>query len=306
MKVLAIIVLYNAEKNDWIYKCLNSLAKSTLTCDIIAIDNLSTDKTCNIVEEDFPFVKLIKNEENLGFGQANNIGLKKVIDEDYDYAFLLNQDAWVEPDTIEKLVKQAELNPDYGIISPLHLNGVGDKLDYIFSLYIAPQNCKNLFSDFTLHREMDKIYENYMVCAACWLVSKKCINRVGGFSPTFFHYAEDDNYCHRLHFKNLKIGVYPFAKIFHDRENRPANSFEEQPIATERGLLLTYSNPFRKTSVGKRLQQLRTQRLIKFLKWELKSVKMIDQERAVLKKYEKMIEDNIHLSTSTKENIFLT
>ena len=101
-KVLVVIVTYNALK--WIQKCLRSVEKSTLQADVLVVDNGSTDGTLPLIRTDFPRTRIIETGENLGFGAANNRGLRIAHDECYDFAYLLNQDAWLEKDTLEKLV----------------------------------------------------------------------------------------------------------------------------------------------------------------------------------------------------------
>src|SRR5690606_25364916 len=183
IKTFVIIVTYNATRNDWIFKCLQSIEISNLKIEIIVVDNNSSDSTINIIKKDFPEVTLIESKENLGFGKANNLGIIEALKRGCDFVFLLNQDAWVENDTIEKLVENAKKNPEFGIISPMHLNGKGDALDYNFSNQISPIYCKKLYSDFVLNQVENKIYESDFVCAAAWLLSKECLRKVGGFSP---------------------------------------------------------------------------------------------------------------------------
>lgn len=244
LKAISIIVTYNAEKNNWLYKCLDSLISSELNTDIIIVDNSSTDTTCEIIKKRYPSVILIENKQNLGFGKANNIGIKKAYELGADYFFLLNQDAWIENETILKLVKIAKQNPEFGILSPMHLNGKGIALDYNFSYYLSVNFCKNIFSDIYMRNFEDKIYSLKFVNAACWLISRGCIETVGGFSPTFFHYGEDVNYCHRLLYHGYKIGVIPDARIYHDREERPPSVFFDDGLKYKRKIILFLSNPF--------------------------------------------------------------
>lgn len=242
ISILSIIVTYNGLKNNWIEKCLNSLLASSQKTDIIVIDNASTDETIKYIAEKFPSVETVKSNKNLGFGQANNMGLKKCLNENYNYAFLLNQDAWVEKDTIEKLIKISIQEPEFGILSPVHLNGKGNALDLNFSYHVAPQNCKHFYSDIFFNK-IKLIYPLKFVNAAAWLLTKTCIEKVGGFSPTFYHYAEDDNYCHRTLWNKLKIGIVPESRIYHDRENREALTNEKQQWdAIIRGFNLYYSD----------------------------------------------------------------
>ena len=95
INVKIIIVTYNGMQ--WLARCLSSC----IGYDVIVVDNASTDKTITFIKENFPDVKLIKQNSNLGFGQANNIGLSIALKEDVDYIFLLNQDAYLQPETIK-------------------------------------------------------------------------------------------------------------------------------------------------------------------------------------------------------------
>ncbi len=131
-KTLVIIVTYNA--HNWIHQCLNSV--DITKYDVMVIDNKSTDNTVDIIKTQYPKVELICSKENLGFGKANNIGLQKVLDEGYDYAFLLNQDAWIEKDTIDRLINLSEKYPDYGIISPLQKNSIENSVERQFEKYL--------------------------------------------------------------------------------------------------------------------------------------------------------------------------
>jgi len=126
----------------------------------------------------------------------------------------------------------------------MHLNGKGNALDYNFSYYLSVNFCKNIFSDIYMRNFEDKIYSLKFVNAACWLISKGCIETVGGFSPTFFHYGEDVNYCHRLLYHGYEIGVVPDARIYHDREERPSSVFFDNSLKYKRKIVLFLSNPF--------------------------------------------------------------
>ncbi|MFY9515694.1 MAG: glycosyltransferase [Dysgonamonadaceae bacterium] len=133
MKVCVIIVSYNFE--PWIPLCLSSVKASTQPATIVVVDNASQDRTCEIIRSQYPEVVLIKNDKNLGFGKANNQGMKYALENDFDYVFLLNQDARLHPRTLEILICAASHNKDYGILSPVHLNGDGDRLDFGFAEY---------------------------------------------------------------------------------------------------------------------------------------------------------------------------
>lgn len=243
MKVIVIIVTYNPLK--WIEKCLNSLLQSSISVEILIIDNNSTDGFQEIVKSKYPQAELIQCKENLGFGAANNIGIKKAYDKSADFIFLLNQDAWVQSNTIAKLIFAQQNEPEFGVVSPMHLNGSGDKLDYNFSNYIIPFHCKGLYSDIYLNTVKSSIYQINFVNAAGWLLPRACIETVGGFNPSFFHYGEDDNFIERVHFHQFKVGVLATTMLFHDREERNNSVYFGDPkLIYRRKITLTASNPF--------------------------------------------------------------
>ncbi|OAB25994.1 Glycosyltransferase, GT2 family [Flavobacterium fryxellicola] len=242
--VYVIIVTYNPKK--WIDKCFNSLRNSTLECKTIVIDNGSTDGSQEIIKKNYPEIDFIQSVENLGFGKANNIGIEKAYSQGADYILLLNQDAWVDDKTIEKLIEALKINPSYGIFSPVHMNGMGSDLDFGFKKALG-----NINLDIKIDTD-EKHIEVKFVNAAIWLLSRKCIEVVGGFSPVFFHYCEDNNYLHRLEYHGFKIGVLRDAEGYHDRADRVENVFYSDLYQIfERDIAMTLSNPILRISYFK-------------------------------------------------------
>lgn len=216
-KVFVVVVLYNGAK--WVERCFGSLRMSKVPLSVIAIDNASTDTGVQDLINDFPEVEVIKAGINLGFGKANNIGIKRALDLGADYVLLLNQDAWIETDTIPELINVHRLNSEYGILSPIHLNGIGNKMDLNFSNYASPSYTDDFLSDLYLGR-LKSVYSTSFVNAAAWLVSKECINKVGVFDHLFPHYGEDVDYARRVILAGYNIGIVPGVKVYHDRQNR--------------------------------------------------------------------------------------
>lgn len=214
MKIFVIIVTYNGLK--WLDKCVGNLRNSLVPVTPIVIDNSSSDGTSEFLETNYPETIFIKSKKNLGFGKANNVGLRKAAELGFDYVFLLNQDAWINPDTIKLLIECHLQNQEYGILSPVHLNGSGKALDKNFANYMAPEITPGFMSDTFLGCQKS-IYNTSYVNAAAWLISKECQERVGGFDPIFPHYGEDDDYLNRVRYHGFKIGIVPQTVIFHDR-----------------------------------------------------------------------------------------
>lgn len=221
MKILAIIVTYNAMR--WIDKCVESLLNSTIPVDIFVKDNGSTDGSMDYIKNlcNNRIVKLVCGG-NIGFGKANNIGLQFAIKNHYDYVYLINQDAWVLRDTISRLIEVHQQNKNYGILSPLQYKANLKDLDANFySGTCSYSQNKQLLSDL-FNNEIKEVYEVPMVMASHWLISINCLEDVGGFSPAFHLYGEDDNFAQRAIFFNYKIGIVPSAKAVHDRGERIA------------------------------------------------------------------------------------
>ncbi len=215
MLIYSIVVTFNGIK--WIDKCISSLINSSASTRILVIDNKSTDGTLDHVRSNFPTVEIIENKFNIGFGEANNIGLFRALSEHADFAFLLNQDAWVEFDTIEKLVSAH--SSGYAVLSPIHMNGQGYALDSNFSTYLLNSLTPSFLSDIMMNK-LKSCYDIQFVNAAAWLLNMKCVERVGGFDPEFFMYGEDDNYILRFRYHGYKVGVCPSSIIYHDRDLR--------------------------------------------------------------------------------------
>ena len=220
VKITCVIVTYNGVR--WIEKCLKSVLASTVPCSIVVVDNQSTDDTCNLIRLKFPNIFLIQSAENMGFGKANNIGLQIAYDQGAEHFFLLNQDAWIKPRTIERLLEQQKIHPKYGVLSPLHFYN-NKTLDSKFRIYIRRK--KEVIKE--AHEKGDaKIFSVNFINAAVWLINRACIEKVGLFAPVFDHYGEDSNFIHRCRYHQVKIGVLPTAVAYHEREQSPMSEKE--------------------------------------------------------------------------------
>lgn len=224
-KIFTVIVTYNAMK--WIDRCLNSLRVSSIQTTVVVIDNGSTDNTINYILSHFPEVVLFTQDKNLGFGQANNIGMRYALEHGASHVLLLNQDAWIGKDMIDRLLPYAN---DNSLISPLHMNGAGDKIDRNFchnALMRSPEMEQYLHD--TAIGKTGKYYTDE-INAACWLLPRAVLESVGGFNPLFFHYSEDNDYLQRLHYHQKGIYFVPSARVYHDREGVPAKKLSKQSI----------------------------------------------------------------------------
>ncbi len=227
-EILVIIVTFNGMR--WIDRCIDSVRKSNIPADLLVIDNGSTDGSVERLQK--KSVEVISNSSNMGFGAANNIGLKRALEEGYSYVYLLNQDAWLEPDTLGLLLDGFK-NEGYGILSPVQYDGGGKKMDKQFA-----KRCKRY-----LNKDKDAaVVEVPFVMAAHWMISRSCFMQAGGFSPAFTMYGEDDNYIDRARWFGFKAGIVRAAKAVHDRADRP-DSPERRMFLKCNASIIHVSNP---------------------------------------------------------------
>ena len=198
MRILVIVVTYNGLR--WLERCLGSVRASEVPADLYVWDNDSTDGSADFVQGRFPEAKLVRSADNLGFAEANNMGMRYALDRGYDYVYLLNQDAWIEPSTLGTLVAASEAHPEYGVLSPLQMTDGFQELDTQFE------------------RMMKEPVRRVM--AAHWLIPRRALEKVGLFDKLFPLYGNDDNWCDRARYHGFKVGIVPEARAVHDRAYR--------------------------------------------------------------------------------------
>ncbi len=182
MNVLVIIVTYNAMK--WASRCFNSILRSKQQVDVYIVDNGSSDGTQDFIRENYPQFKFIQSKENLGFGAVNNWGFQYALDNNYDFVYLINQDAWIFPETIGKLIAIFQKNQDYGVLSPMQYSGDETTLDEGFNKIFSRALTKNPNSG---------VVDVPFIMAAHWFLPIDVIKKVGGFPPTCYHYGGSIN-----------------------------------------------------------------------------------------------------------------
>ena len=242
-RVLVIVVSHNGMR--WLPRCLSSVmpgaktpdsapevakkvfsgaktADSAPEVDVYVWDNASTDGSADFVAENYPQAILVRSRDNLGFSIPNNKGFEYAVRQGYDYAYLLNQDAWVEPGALDLLVASARAHPEYGVLSPLQMTDGYKDLDRQFAR-LLPADTKQVsfVPGKARDRDGEDVVEVRRMMAAHWLVPVQVVEKIGPFEEELFPlYGQDDEWCRRLHFFGLKVGVVPQARAVHDRQQR--------------------------------------------------------------------------------------
>ena len=148
-----------------------------------------------------------------------------------------------------------------------------------FSEFIAVSNLH--FSGYLksnglcLKKLSDDIYTVDFVNAAVWLLSRKCLEVVGGFNPSFFHYGEDGNYKDRIYFLDGKIGIVPGAVAYHyhDYTKGPSIYFTDKVLSGYRSIIADVSDPNKKGMSLKWYVKLWRKLFLSLISFNIKSVK---------------------------------
>ena len=221
------VVIVNWNTRDLLVACLRSLAALAggVHCQIIVVDNASSDDSVETVQRCFPEVRVIQNTRNLGFAKANNIGLAACSG---DYICLVNSDIEVLEGCLPRLVAFMQAHPEVGMLAPRLLNP--DRSPQA-TCWKFPTLQTTLGETFFLHRwlpessafhrgQMTKItaetpQEIEVAAGAFWMVRRRALELVGGLDEAFFFYGEDIDWCRRFHQQGWKVMLLPQAEAVH-------------------------------------------------------------------------------------------
>ncbi len=224
-KLSVIIVSWNAK--DYLVKCLQSLIPELegTNAEMIVVDNFSSDGAPDIIEKIFPTVKLIRNDRNLGFAKANNIGIKISSGE---YVCLMNSDIIVRKGCIHRLLEYMNSNTNVGVVGPKTLNADGSLQRSCFSLPTIWNSLCRVFALDSLFPKTQLFGRRLMTYWAhdeirsvealngCFLlVRREALNEVGLLDEGFFIYGEDLDWCKRFRDQGWGIVFYPQAEAVH-------------------------------------------------------------------------------------------
>ena len=196
------IIITTFNSASVIDNCLNKINFNNY--EVIVVDNNSSDNTTEIVSEKYPLVNLIKNKKNYGYGRANNIGLRATTT---PYALILNPDAFIFEEDLEKIITLMNKNLEIAIGAPILLNSYPRNESEI-SQEIAIVN-NNLIKDFGDFKSV-----KYII-GACEILRMDFFKKIGFFDEKIFLYYEDDEICHRTILNNKICAICVDAFAYH-------------------------------------------------------------------------------------------
>ncbi|MCS6831165.1 MAG: glycosyltransferase family 2 protein [Armatimonadota bacterium] len=241
MSIALSVVIVNWNTREHLRACLRSIYAHPPNepFEIWVVDNASSDGSVQMVRDEFPQVRLIANEQNMGYGRANNLALGQARGE---FALILNSDIEVTPNALQTLVDFMRQHPDAhaaggqlllpdGSIQP----SCSERLTLwaVFceqSLLAKAFPRSRLFGGYTLTWwSYDSVREVEQVVGACLMLRRQADGSFPLFDERYFMYAEDTELCHRIRQGGGRIYYVPHSRFKHHL----GASSEQESVRTE-------------------------------------------------------------------------
>ncbi len=224
-RLAIVIVSYNAR--DDLARTLESLtnAPTTLSHEVVVVDNASTDGAPEVVRSRFPRVRVIPAGDNLGFAKASNIGIRSTVSE---LVLLLNPDTIVPPGAIDRLVARLDRSPDVAIAGPRIVDeqgraelSVGGPVNPWREAARKSMQVLDARGNKTarrwIERQVGRERNVSWVTGACLLVRRSDAEAAGLLDERYFLYLEDVDFCFAVGARGRRVLFTPDAEIVHLR-----------------------------------------------------------------------------------------
>jgi GT2 family glycosyltransferase len=204
------LVILNYQGEPWLGRCLESICAQTAFArlEVVVVDNVSTDKSREICESfraRLPQLQFIANRENLWYCEGNNIGARAASS---PLLFFLNNDVWLEPDCVERLLAAAT-NADADIFAVRVLDYADNHFQGFGALGFDWLGCVVSVPD---HRQPRRLFSAY---GCAFVIRKKCFERVGGFPAEVQAYTDEIDLAWRVWISGGSVISEPAAKVHH-------------------------------------------------------------------------------------------
>ncbi|GAC1314624.1 MAG: glycosyltransferase family 2 protein [Chloroflexota bacterium] len=207
--------------------CLTALdrERADLACEVIVVDNNSQDESCDMVEREFPWVRLIRNAINVGFGAAHNQALRHVHGR---YAVIMNSDAVPQPGALRRLVEYMDTHPDVALCGPRLRYPDGTiqpsrrRFPTLATFFLESTQLQRLLGQtptirrYYLTDQPDDVAQDVdWLVGACLCVRSAAVEDVGLFDERFFMYSEEVDWARRFRAAGWRVAYVPQAEVQH-------------------------------------------------------------------------------------------
>ncbi len=197
--------------------------------EIWLVDNASTDGSVEAVRAEFPDVQVLANEDNVGFGAANNQAMERATGQ---FLLLLNSDAFPETGAIQAMMSHLQAHPATALVAPRLLNDDGSVQASVHEPPTVARFWKHTLGVSRFFpQSLDEaalLKREPFFKGACLLVRREAYEKVGGFDPDFFFYMEEAEWQARLHAAGYDLDFLPAARVVHLAGGSGGNPFRFQ------------------------------------------------------------------------------
>lgn len=214
-KIAVVVPNWNGRKI--ILPCLKSLESQTQNSDVIVVDNGSTDGSAEIIRQNFPSVVLIELDKNYGFAGGVNAALRRVLNNNYQYVALLNNDAVADKEWVGQLKLALDKHPQVGIVASKILDAKGNKIDGtgdMYSIWGTPFPRGRGETDNGQYDAFDKRKVLAASGGAC-MYRVALLRKIGLFDERYFAYYEDVDISLRAQLAGWGVRYNPYAVVWH-------------------------------------------------------------------------------------------
>ena len=220
--VYALVLNHNGSR--WLPRCLQSLQSTSYPkLRVVLLDNASTDDSLEVARQAAPELEIFALPANLGFSEANNAGIRLGLEGGASYIALINNDTYVEPDWLTRLVEVAEANPRVGILGPAQLVYDGDAFNTWMTTALPAQTLAGLRDG----AARPAFLAVEWVEGSALVARRSVFERVGLLDPLLFAYFEECDLCRRARVAGFEVALVPSSRIHHYR----GGSWSQPPIA---------------------------------------------------------------------------
>jgi len=291
--VSVIIVNWNVRR--LIVECLHSLFNhhAGLSMEVTVIDNASTDGSVECLRREFPRVRVLENQENVGFARANNQGIN---DASGRYVLLLNPDTvWID-DSLERMVCFMDAHEVIGLIGPKLLNADGKTIQF-WGARRLPRPLDTFF-EFTklsalfprnrlLGRQLLSYWDHAdsreveCLSGSCLLIRRETIREVGLLDEAYPLYFEDTDWCHRAGLANWRCYYLAKAQLVHIGQQSSLQNRGPSTVKAVEGVYRYYQKFYGRTTVLWMWLLLSAASLAKLMAWSVRYLFQPSQKRRV-------------------------
>lgn len=220
------IIIVNWNVRELLRACLHSISegRGDLDVEVIVVDSGSEDGSAAMARQEFPWVRLIACEENVGFPRGNNIGLGEA---NGRFLLLLNPDTELVGDALSRMVDYLRRQPDVGVLGPQLLNPDGTVQSsrrrfptlataFLESTWLQPWAPQRLLRRYyAADLPDDAVADVDWVTGACMLARRQVAAAIGGMDEDYFMYSEELDWCRRMKDAGWRVVYFPSAQVVH-------------------------------------------------------------------------------------------